>query len=253
MQNDLRFRLGALLRQQYDAAAEKPEGMLAAAPIDRGAALLTATGYTPEETARLVPEQLAAAFPCHSPLPVIRDLRPDAVLDLGCGAGVDLILLAAFPASPRLVGLDFSRGLLAIAGRARRRSQMSPVDLVCGDITRPPFVPGSFDLITMNGSFNVVVDKHAFLKIAARLLISGGRLLINDLLRLAPFPENFTNDPVNWAWNVAGALSTDEIHNLAAGTGFVLERLIIHEPLPPVARAGILLNRSPAPPLSAGG
>ncbi|MBN2231954.1 MAG: class I SAM-dependent methyltransferase [Deltaproteobacteria bacterium] len=252
MQRNLPRRLAALLRRQYDNAAAKPAGLLAAVPVDRGAALLTAVGYTREETALLRPEQLAVAFPCHSPLPVIQTLRPDAVLDLGCGAGVDLFLLAASPAPPRrLTGLDFSRGLLAIAGRCRPEAVR--IDLVCGDGTRPPFARGSFELISMNGSFNVIVDKQAFLRRAATLLVPGGHLLINDLLRLEPFPENFTDDPVNWTWNVAGALSAEEFNPLAAATGLTIERLEIHEPLPPVARAGILLSRSPAPPVSAGG
>ncbi|MBN2333479.1 MAG: methyltransferase domain-containing protein [Deltaproteobacteria bacterium] len=242
---DFKLKLRQSLRQMYDAAARQPLGLLGGVSPARGIALLEELGYATEDLQPLPDFQIGTSFPCGNPLPVIRNLQPSVVFDLGCGSGLDLCILAGDrQLNPALLGLDLSWELLSLARRARELLQLATtIQLVHADFSHLPYHHAFIDLISMNGSFNIIVDKASFFHDIASLLVPGGHLLIHDLLLVGDLPAGFADEVTNWSWNIGGAISDGELLRLATKASLSLVHLYKRELVEPVCRGEILLQK----------
>ena len=105
------------------------------------------------------------------------------VLDICCGTG-DIALAFQRKTRGRIVGVDFSREMLAVALRkARRSARGREIGLACGDALVLPFAYGLFDVATMGFGLRNLSDYGAGIAEAARVIKAGGRVLI---LEFAP-------------------------------------------------------------------
>jgi ubiquinone/menaquinone biosynthesis C-methylase UbiE len=95
------------------------------------------------------------------------------VLEVGCGRGIALPVLARYLAPARLVGLDIDRELLDEAGR-RLDSTETRAELIPGDVRRLPFPSSDFDLIIDFGTCFHIDRPHEALLEIARVLAPGG-------------------------------------------------------------------------------
>ncbi len=229
----------------YDTAAGKPEGLLSPVRLKRGSELLTSLGYQQPDIERLPAYIIESAFPCGNPLPTIRELQPKTILDLGCGSCLDMGIMAASQNHRQrlIIGVDFSWGLLHLGRRFISSLPANNIRLLAADLTALPFFSPYFDCINLNGSFNVIYDKTAFLKQVSALLHPNGHILINDLLLTEELPAGFSNDIINWTWNIAGALPPKELKKLAGEACLSLVHFREHERLEPVCRGEILLRK----------
>ncbi|PKG32764.1 methyltransferase domain-containing protein [Methanoregula sp.] len=111
---------------------------------------------------------------------IIADTNPLRVLDAGCGAGADLVTLAA-RLSPecRLVGLDASDALLSRAA-ARTASCRERCFLVRGDITQNPFRSDAFDACRIDRVLQHLREPEVTIRELARVLKPGGVLVAFD-------------------------------------------------------------------------
>jgi SAM-dependent methyltransferase len=100
------------------------------------------------------------------------------LLDIGTGTGRILELLA--PHSERSIGLDVNHDILVLARAALSDAQLSQASVRQGDLHRPPFEAGSFDVAVMHHVLHLLDDPGAAIADAARLLRVGGRLLVVD-------------------------------------------------------------------------
>ncbi len=100
------------------------------------------------------------------------------LLDIGTGTGRILELLA--PHTEQSVGLDLDHGMLALARAALGEAELSRAAVRHGDLHRPPFEPGSFDVAVMHHVLHLLDDPAGAVAEAARLLRPGGRLLVAD-------------------------------------------------------------------------
>ena len=106
-----------------------------------------------------------------------------SVLDICCGTG-DIALAFRRRTGGRVVGVDFSPPMLAVArAKARRRARAREIGLVCGDALVLPFADGVFDVATMGFGLRNLSDYRAGIAEAARTIGPGGLVLI---LEFAP-------------------------------------------------------------------
>jgi SAM-dependent methyltransferase len=104
------------------------------------------------------------------------------VLDIGCGAGLDVILAARRVGSTgKVIGVDFAAEMVA---KATRNAEAAGVTAVfCqGEVDALPVSAGSVDVVISNGVFNLCVNKPKVLAEAFRVLRPGGRIQMADIL-----------------------------------------------------------------------
>ena len=160
------------------------------------------------------------------------DLAPLAALldpswlvgDLGCGTGATSAALA--PYVRRLIAVDESSAML---GAARKRlASLANVTLESGRLEDLPIDDGVLDAAVLSLVLHFVVDPAAVLREAARVLMSGGRLLIVDML---PHERDEYRATMGHVW-----LGFDEVQltQWLHDAGFTAVRMV---PLPPDSQA----------------
>ncbi len=105
------------------------------------------------------------------------------VLDLGCGAGTDLLIAAqmTYPAG-RVIGVDMTSSMLNRARKSARDMGMENVELHESLIEELPLDDGSVDVVISNGVIDLVPDKDAVFDEIDRVLRPGGRLQFADVV-----------------------------------------------------------------------
>ena len=139
-------------------------------------------GY-PEELAR-VPEQSVKSFAgVANPFSLGRIEPGSTVLDLGCGAGTDLLIAAQMVgADGRVIGIDMTATMLARARQSAEEMGLGKVELHEGLIESVPIADASVDVVISNGVIDLVPDKEAVFDEIDRVLRPGGRLQIADVV-----------------------------------------------------------------------
>lgn len=165
----------------YDRVARSPQGEY---HFHRGLEFAaTLLGYDREEL-RTLPGSTTERFAgVANPLRIASLAPGETVLDMGCGAGMDL-LLAARRVGPggRAIGVDPTPAMREAAlGGARAAGLEAAVEVREGDVLSLPAGDGTVDVVLSNGVLNLSVDKRATLTEIRRVLRPGGRLLLGDV------------------------------------------------------------------------
>lgn len=177
--------------------------------------------YETQDTTALPAEAVIASLGCGNPT-ALADLRAgDTVLDLGSGGGID-VLLSAKRVGPtgKVYGLDMTDEMLALARENQQKAGAHNVEFLKGDIEQIPLPDDSIDVIISNCVINLSGQKDRVLAEAFRVLRSGGRLAIADIVVRRSVPEEVRRSMELWAGCVAGALEESEYRTLLAQAGF---------------------------------
>jgi len=163
-----------------------------------------------------------ASLGCGVPT-AVADLRDgDVVLDLGSGAGAD-VLISARRVAPdgRAIGLDMTDEMLALARANAAEAGVHNAEFVKGYLEDMPLADASVDVVISNCVINLCADKPAVLREAARVLRPGGRLAISDVIADTDMDDATRADMAAWTGCVAGALTREQFERLLADAGLV--------------------------------
>jgi arsenite methyltransferase len=169
-----------------------------------------------------------ASLGCGVPTAVADLHDGETVLDLGSGAGAD-VLISARRVAPtgRAIGLDMTDEMLDLARANARDAGIDNVEFVKGYIEDIPLPDDSVDVVISNCVINLSADKSKVLAEAARVLRPGGRFAVSDVIAHPDMDEATRTDMQQWTGCVAGALTRTEFEQTLADAG--LTEIEIHE------------------------
>lgn len=164
---------------------------------------------------------LEASLGCGNPTALAKLREGETVLDLGSGAGID-VLLSARRVGPegKVYGVDMTDEMLEEARENAREAGAENVEFRKGEIEDLPLPDASVDVIISNCVINLSADKERVLSEAFRVLRPGGRFAVSDVVVRGPVPDAIRRNMELWAGCVAGALEEDEYRRLLADAGF---------------------------------
>jgi len=185
------------IRGKYAQVAAAGTGCCFQYPTGREGMVLQ--GY-PGEVLEKIPEDILASF-CGVGNPFsLGPIHPgEAVLDVGCGAGVDS-LVAAHLVGPagRVIGVDVTAEMIAKARSNLERLDLPQVSFQVGEAESLPFPDNDFDLVISNGVLNLTLNKEQALEEAYRVLKPGGRFMVADQVLVAELPPELAGKVENW-------------------------------------------------------
>jgi SAM-dependent methyltransferase len=163
----------------------------------------------------------AASLGCGNPT-LLADLGAgERVLDLGSGAGLDVLLSARRVGSTgHAYGVDMTDEMLAVARSNQTKAGVTNATFLKGTIEQLPLPDASVDVVISNCVINLAADKRAVLREAHRVLRAGGRLAVADMVALEDLPAEVKRSLDQWAGCVAGTISVDEYTAALADVGF---------------------------------
>jgi arsenite methyltransferase len=242
------------VRERYAAAATRAAGEPGGCcGGEAGCSPADATGvfggalYDEEDTRAELPETAVdASLGCGVPTAVADLQEGETVLDLGSGAGAD-VLISARRVGPtgRAIGLDMTREMLELARAGAREAGVDNAEFVEGYIEEMPLPDRSVDVVISNCVINLSADKRRVIREAARVLRPGGRVAVTDVIADPELDDRTRADMQQWTGCIAGALTRAEFEQALAEAGFeaieVRETHRVHE------RAGSAIVRARKP------
>jgi arsenite methyltransferase len=205
--------------------------------------------YEADEADRAPEKAVAASLGCGVPTAVADLKEGETVLDLGSGAGAD-VLIAARRIGPTgtAIGLDMTDEMLALARGNAKQAGARNVEFLKGHIEAIPLPDASVDVVISNCVLNLSGDKSQVLREVARVLRPDGRFAISDVIADQDMDAATRADMHRWTGCIAGALTRQEFEQALANAGLVdveiRETHRVHEQ----AASAIVRARKPGEP-----
>ncbi|MDQ6670389.1 MAG: methyltransferase domain-containing protein [Chloroflexota bacterium] len=184
------------VRVRYSQVAREPEGQY---NFRVGRAFAEALGY-PASLLDELPASVTEAFTGVACPSLLAEVQPgQAVVDLGSGGGLDLVVLARkVGPGGRAIGVDFAQDMVD-----RARQNVAALDLRQTELRQATAedtgIPAaSVDWVVINGLLNLTPDKSAVMDEVARILAPGGRLLLAETTLQSPLPPDSLRSLDDW-------------------------------------------------------
>lgn len=163
----------------------------------------------------------ALSLGCGNPT-ALAQLQPgETVLDLGSGAGLD-VLLSARRVAPGgwAYGLDMTEEMLELASRNQQQSGVSNATFLRGTMESIPLPDAAVDVVISNCVINLAEDKGRVLEEAFRVLRPGGRLAVADIVEIEALAPATKRELDAWAGCIAGTIPVEDYRALLRNSGF---------------------------------
>lgn len=173
-----------------------------------------------DDTLEKAPKKMGSqSFGCGNPFTEANIGLGETILDLGCGAGLDLFLASEMTGPQgKVIGLDMTDEMLATA--AKNLKGIKNISLLKGHIEEMPVESGTVDVIISNCVINLSPDKKKVLKEAFRVLRPGGRFCVSDTVFLRPVTDRIIKNLAAWSGCISGALQEVEYTENMKEAGF---------------------------------
>ena len=169
-----------------------------------------------------------ASLGCGVPTAVADLHEGETVLDLGSGAGADVLISARRVGdSGKAIGLDMTDEMLELARANAADAGVDNVEFLKGYIEEIPLEDESVDVVISNCVINLAADKRRVLAETARVLKPGGRFAVSDVIADPDMDEATRADMQEWTGCIAGALTREEFEHALSDAG--LEEVEITE------------------------
>ena len=180
----------------------------------------TRLGYSDTDLEN-VPSGADMGLGCGNPQ-AIAALQPgETVVDLGSGGGFDAFLAAnQVGKTGHVIGVDMTPEMLSKARGNAEKAQYTNVEFRLGEIEHLPVADNTIDTIISNCVINLSPNKQQVFNDAYRVLKTGGRLAISDIVNSADFPDEIKNDMHLYSACVSGASSISELEQMMNEAGF---------------------------------
>lgn len=176
----------------------------------------------PSELLATLPEgESAISYGCGDPI-TLASLEPgQTVLDLGSGAGLDCFFAAKkVGETGKVIGVDMTPEMIERARSSAKRMNLNNVEFRQGFLENLPIDSNSVDVIISNCVINLSPDKSKVFAEAFRVLNSGGKLAVSDIVTDGPLPDSVKQSLSAWAGCVAGAVEANDYIRLMETVGF---------------------------------
>src|SRR6266852_899061 len=200
----------------FNQTGSGPEGCCQADGPDCGCS----GSYSAEALAEIGLSE-SVSLGCGNPT-MLADLKPgERVLDLGSGAGLD-VLLSARRVAPggHAYGVDMTEEMLAVARGNQAKAAVTNATFLKGTIEQIPLPEASVDVVISNCVINLAEDKRAVIKEAFRVLRPGGLFAVADMVELERLDETSKKSLDSWAGCLSGTIPIDEYRAAPLEAGF---------------------------------
>jgi SAM-dependent methyltransferase len=216
------------VRQHYGEAAASFQPKASSSCCSKESVDMTASKLYPISELDTLPEEVTGlSMGCGDPI-TLASLQPgQTVLDLGSGGGIDCFMAAKkVGESGHVIGVDMTAVMLEKARANQVKMGFTNVDFRLGEIEHLPVADNSVDVIISNCVVNLSPDKPQVFREAFRVLRSGGRLALSDIVTDGPLPQAIKDSLSAWAGCVAGALDVKDYIAMLEAAGFTKTELV---------------------------
>jgi len=145
----------------------------------------------------------------------------ESLLDIGCGAGVDLCVASLLVGeSSKVFGIDVTPAMVEKARYHATLAKLSNIAVCEGSMEKLPFDDCSINVVISNGAINLAHSKADVLSETYRVLKDNGHLYFSDMIKDENNPEESCFNKESWADCVAGTLRGSELIQMLIGAGF---------------------------------
>lgn len=206
------------VKEKYSRVAKEPAATF---NFPVGKAFAFKVGY-PKGILDKLPSSMYESFTgANNPQPFVELKKGEVVLDLGCGAGLDLYFYAqAVGENGKVYGLDISEDMVNKAKKNMDLTGIKNVEIKCGHSDKLPFPDNFFDVVTSNGIYNLSPDKGKVMREVFRVLKPEGRTAFCEIVLKERLPEGIRKNIDDWFRCIGGALSEEEFLALMEKVGF---------------------------------
>jgi SAM-dependent methyltransferase len=218
------------VRERYAGFAASSSPCCGPAPSSCGCSPSPAAGVSPSGSERIgyesedlaaIPAEADLGLGCGNPTGLADLTLGETVLDLGSGGGIDCFLAArAVGPQGRVIGVDMTPEMLDRARTAAASGGWDNVEFRLGEIENLPVADGSVDAIISNCVVNLSPDKPRVFREAHRVLQSGGRITVSDIVLAQDLPTPLLESVDAYVGCIAGAMLRDEYIDAIRQAGF---------------------------------
>ncbi len=189
-------------------------------PVDNAKKVGEAISYSKEEL-DAVPEHSNLGVGCGNPSALADIKEGETIIDLGSGAGFDAFIVSQYVgATGKVIGVDLSDEMLDLARRNALKGAYKNVEIVKGDIEKLPLASNIAEHLISNCVINLSLNKGDVYKEAYRVLKSGGKISISDIVLERELPDFIKQSVAGHIACVSGAEPLEDYIQYVREAGF---------------------------------